>query len=139
MNKFNHDNQSGKNHEGSQPNRPVKFLTATSIIGDHVHNTASEHLGSIKDIMVNVIDGKIEYVVLEQGGILGIGEKLYAIPFALLKLNTRDELFILDVSKEELTKSPGFDKLHWPETNAHAFEDYNAYWGNFMGSNVGSF
>ena len=36
MNKFDADNKTGHNHMGGRPNSPVKFLTATSIIGDIV-------------------------------------------------------------------------------------------------------
>lgn len=135
MNKFDKDNQSGKNHEGAHPNNPTQFLTATSIIGDKVVNPQEESLGSIKDIMIDIKKGKIEYVVIELGGFLGIGEKFFAIPFALLKLDTKNHGFILDQSKETLEKAPGFDKEHWPETNTHMFDEY---WGNFMGVNTGA-
>jgi sporulation protein YlmC with PRC-barrel domain len=139
MNNFNTDNMTGKNHTGAQPNRPLTLLTATSIIGDHVHNYKDEHLGTIKDIMINLHEGNIEYIVIELGGFLGIGEKYFAIPFGLLKVNPKNDSFILNQSKEVLLRAPGFDKDHWPETNSHSFEKYDEYWGGFMGSNTGSF
>jgi sporulation protein YlmC with PRC-barrel domain len=115
------DNITGKNEEGLYPNLPLKFLTATSIIGDKVHNKQGEHLGSIKDIMVNVNTGQIEYFIIEFGGFLGIGEKFFAIPFRLLTVDPVNQLFIIDQTKEELSKAPGFDKEHWPETNIHYY------------------
>ena len=66
------DNLSGINHEGPAINRPLKYLTATSIIGDHVHNLEDEHIGTIKDIMIDIITGKIDYYIIEFGGFLGI-------------------------------------------------------------------
>jgi sporulation protein YlmC with PRC-barrel domain len=139
MNTFEADNETGKNHDGPHANWPLRFLTASSIIGDHIHNPLGDHLGDIKDIMINIHDGKIEYVVVEMGGFLGIGEKYFAIPFSLLKVNIKDDSFTLNQSKETLENSPGFDKDHWPETNTHFFDNYNSYWGSFMGSNVSSF
>jgi sporulation protein YlmC with PRC-barrel domain len=129
------ENSTGRNRKGNA-NRPVKVLTATSIIGDKVENAKGEDIGKIKDIMIDIHYGKIEYVVIEFGGFLGFGEKLFAIPFSALKLNTRNEDFVLDVDKKFLDSAPGFDKYLWPETNGHYF-DVNAYWGNFMGPNIG--
>lgn len=115
------DNLTGKNQEGLYPNLPLKCLTATSIIGDKVHNKQGEHLGSIKDIMLNVHTGDIEYYIIEFGGFLGIGEKFFAIPFRLLTIDPDQQLFVFDQSKEMLEKAPGFDKQHWPETNIHYY------------------
>jgi sporulation protein YlmC with PRC-barrel domain len=137
MKTFETDNLSGKNHTGAHPNSPVKFLTATSIIGDKVLNLKGEHLGTINDIMIDLSLGKIEYVVVEFGGFLGVGEKYFALPYALLTLDSKNEEFILDQSMDTLKNAPGFDKDHWPETNTHLF-DSSSYWGGFMGVNSGS-
>jgi len=137
MKTFETDNLSGKNHTGAHPNSPVKFLTATSIIGDKVLNPKGEHLGTINDIMIDLSLGKIEYVVVEFGGFLGVGEKYFALPYALLTLDSKNEEFILDQSMDTLKNAPGFDKDHWPETNTHLF-DSSSYWGGFMGVNSGS-
>ena len=138
MKNFDADNLSGKNHEGPHPNLPLKFLTSSSIIKDKVLNPKGEHLGMIKDIMIDLESGKVEYVVIELGGFLGIGEKYFAIPFSLLKVDAKNRVFILNQSKDVLKKAPGFDKDHWPETNTHEFDNSSTYWGSFMGSSSGS-
>ena len=137
MKTFETDNLTGINHEGAHPNSPLKFLTATSIIGDKVANPKGEHLGTIKDIMIDLNGGKIEYIVVEFGGFLGIGEKYFALPFGLFTIDTKHQAFCIDQSKEALKNAPGFDKNHWPETNTHLF-DSSSYWGGFMGVNSGA-
>jgi len=132
------DNLTGTNHAGNRANNPVKSLTATSIIGDKIYNPEGEHLGRIKDLMLDIIDGKIDYVVIEFGGFMGLGEKYFAIPYKALVINTERQVFILDQKKEVLEEAPGFDKDHWPETNAHDIHANTAYWGGFMGANTGS-
>jgi sporulation protein YlmC with PRC-barrel domain len=130
------DNLTGKNHSGPNANRPLKVLTATSIIGDKVENAKGEHLGKIKDIMLNVQSGAIEYVILDyRDGFLGIGDKFFAIPFSALQVNTHNQDFVLNIEKDFLEKAPGFNKKHWPETNGH-YADVNTYWGDFMGVNT---
>jgi hypothetical protein len=94
-------------------------------------------LGEIKDVMLNLQDGKIEYVVIEFGGFLGIGEKFFAVPFKALALDTGRHAFILRQKKEVLENAPGFDKNHWPETNSHEMDAAYTYWGSFMGPNTG--
>lgn len=131
-------NATGHNQEGSNANWPVKILTATSLIGDRVENRQGEHLGRIKDIMLDVQQGSIAYVVLQYGGFMGMGEKLFAIPFADLGLDQTQQKFMLDVDKEQLDRAPGFDKHHWPETNSHSYgKGAGSSWGGFMGANTG--
>ncbi|HEV8515322.1 MAG TPA: PRC-barrel domain-containing protein [Cyclobacteriaceae bacterium] len=130
------ENATGQNQSGANANRPVHILTASSIIGDNVENKLGESIGKIKDIMLNTQDGRIQYLVIEFGGFIGFGEKLFAIPFSAVKLNVKNEDFVLNIDKAFLEKAPGFDKDHWPETNSHYF-DVNSYWGSFMGPNTG--
>jgi len=137
MKQYENDNVTGVNDSGSLANTPVKFLTATSIIGDKIYNDEEEHLGQIKDIMLDIRSGKIEYVIIEFGGFLGLGDKYFAVPFRALTLDPDRQAFILPQSREVLKDAPGFDKNHWPETNAHGFESSNSYWGGFMGPNTG--
>jgi len=131
------ENFSGVNLDGANANAPVKYLTANSLMTNTVFNKKEEKLGEIKDFMIDLSTGKIDYAVIEFGGFLGIGEKFFAVPFRLLALDTENESFVLDQSKEVLEKAPGFDKDHWPKTNSHEFKPSYNYWGSFMGPNTG--
>lgn len=90
-------------------------LSASSLIGDGVKNSAGEDLGKIEDIMLDTESGHISYAVLSFGGILGLGNKLFAIPWQALTLNTDEKCFYLNVDKETLEDAPGFDKNDWPD------------------------
>ncbi|MEP7255302.1 MAG: PRC-barrel domain-containing protein [Ferruginibacter sp.] len=129
MDTLTNENLTGVNTEGSHPNRPLKFLTATSVIGDIVHNDKDENMGTIEDIMLDINSGKIEYVVIKFGGFLTINEKYFAIPWKLLTVDPAKKAFILNQSREMLEKAPGFDMSHWPETNFHAEETYWSFMG----------
>jgi len=91
-----------------------EVLSATSIIGDTVRNHQGEDLGDIEELMINLRDGCIAYAVLSFGGIAGLGNKLFAIPWKALSLRPDEHTFILDVRKEKLEDAPGFDKDNWP-------------------------
>lgn len=124
MNTLPEDNFTNDLHENEQLNKPIPFLTATSIIGDKVHDDTDAHMGDIKDIMIDIATGKIEYYVVEFGGFLGIGIKYFAIPFNLLRIDPQKKIFIFIQSKELLSNAPGFNHEHWPETNFHLVKDY---------------
>ena len=121
------DDLTGVNNEGPDTNRPLKYLTATSIIGDRVQNEQEEHMGVIKNIMIDINDGSIQYFIIEFGGFLGIGTKYFAIPFCLLQIDSVKQLYVFNQTKESLEKAPGFDMDHWPDTNIHYDRVYE-YW-----------
>ena len=125
------DDLTGANHGALYPNYPLKYLTALSMIGDKVHNEAEEHMGEIKDIMIDVTTGKIDYFIVEFGGFLGIGTKYFAIPFRLLRVDAQNKRFLFSQAKSTLDQAPGFDPDHWPHTNIH-LEQVHGYW-SFMG------
>jgi hypothetical protein len=51
-----------------------------------------------------------------------MGEKLFAVPWAALKLDTVNKRFVLDASKDRLEGAPGFDKNDWPDMADTAWE-----------------
>ncbi|MDX1438828.1 MAG: PRC-barrel domain-containing protein, partial [Rubricoccaceae bacterium] len=92
----------------------MQLLSASTLTHDHVVNPKGEDLGRIEDFVLDLENGWISYAVLSFGGILGIGDKYFAVPLEALKLDPDNEHFILDVTKEKLENAPGFDKDNWP-------------------------
>lgn len=90
-------------------------LPATTLIGHRVENMAGDNLGTIKDIVLDVDSGRIAYAVLSFGGFLGLGDKLFAVPWSALRLDSPNHAFLFDVDKETLQRAEGFDKDHWPD------------------------
>jgi sporulation protein YlmC with PRC-barrel domain len=136
---FEQDNKSGKNHEGVNANWPVKYLTASSITGDDVLNEKDEKIGVIKDVMLDISRGMIEYVVVECSGFLGFNDRYFALPFGVLKIKQSKRAFVIQNGSDLLQKAPGFDKEHWPLTNSHKYAEAKGFWDdNFMGPSVGA-
>jgi sporulation protein YlmC with PRC-barrel domain len=90
---------------------------ASKIIGTKVKNSKGESLGDIKDLVMDPENGQVVYGVVSFGGILGMGDKLFAIPWGALVWNFDKKYYILDLDKETLKKAPGFDKKHWPDSS----------------------
>lgn len=106
------------------------FMSASTLIGDAVYNLQDEDLGDVKEIMLDMRTGKVAYAVLSFGGFLGMGEKLFAVPWAALTLDTENRRFTLDVNKERLESAPGFDKDSWPDMADPVWADgIHTYYG----------
>jgi len=103
-------------HEQSQEiqDRPHVLSTGT-LCGDAVVNPSGENLGRIEELMIDLDQGRVAYAVLSFGGFLGIGSKLFAVPFEALELDAENKRFVLDTPREKLEQAPGFDKDQWPD------------------------
>ena len=91
-----------------------RVLAASTLAGDSVRNSAGEDLGKVDQIMIDIPSGRVAYAVLSFGGVLGMGNKLFAVPWSALRVDEDEKSFILDVDKTKLEKAPGFDKSNWP-------------------------
>ncbi len=108
---------------------------ASNIIGLSVENRANEDLGTIKDLAIDFETGCVAYAVLSFGGILGLGDKLFAVPWNALVYDSANNCFTMDVRKESLENAPGFDKDNWPDMaderwgrTVHEFYGVEPYW-----------
>ena len=106
-----------------------RTLSASTLQDQDVVNGKNEDIGTIEDFMIDLETGRVSYAVLSFGGFLGMGDKLFAIPFQALKTDTENERFVLDVPKDRLEKAPGFDKNDWPEFGDEAWSrKVHAHW-----------
>jgi len=127
-------------HEGKiKNNNPDKsyrrVLSASTLAGDSVRNAAGEDLGKVDELMIDIPTGRVAYAVLSFGGVLRMGNKLFAVPWEALKVDEDEKCFILDVDKQTLESAPGFDKSNWPDMadtswGTRIFQHYHTkpYW-----------
>lgn len=112
-----------------------EVMAASTLDGTKVMSSDGEHVGKISDIMLDVRGGRIAYAVLAEGGFLGMGSKLHAIPWSALTLDTDEKCFFVDVTAERIKNEPGFDKDHWPSMadtqwgiTVHQYYSRDPYW-----------
>ena len=107
-----------------------EMMGANTLIGNDVYNHNAEDLGDIKEIMLDLRNGTVAYAVLSFGGFLGMGEKLFAVPWHALTLDTQNKRFVLNVEKERLHNAPGFDKDKWPNMADQSWaNEIHSYYG----------
>jgi len=107
-----------------------RVLSASTLNGDDVYNPNGDKLGSIKEIMLDIETGKVCYAVLSFGGFLSLGEKLFAVPWGALAIDTENKRFVMDTDEERLKNAPGFDTDNWPNMADPTWEkSVHAYFG----------
>lgn len=116
-----------------QAGAAVRNMRLSELIGKDVRNAQGEDLGDIKDVVVDLNNGRVHYVVLSFGGFLGLGDKQFAYPVKLFKpAADRDEL-VLNVDKERLKKAPGFERNNDPDWNRPEYRgQVDKYFGDMV-------
>jgi sporulation protein YlmC with PRC-barrel domain len=113
-------------HHGPGP----ALMGAETLIGNDVFNPKGEYVGDVKEIMLDMHAGRIGYAVMSFGGFLSMGEKLFAVPWSALKLDTENKRFTLDVENDRLKAAPGFNKEKWPDMADQSWaKEIHEYYG----------
>ena len=111
-------------------NKFRRTLGASTLRHDKVVNLNGEDIGRIEELMIDVTTGRVAYAVMSFGGFLGIGNKLFAVPWGALTVDEANKRFVVNVNRDSLEKMDGFDKDHWPSiADAAWVKEVNAYYG----------
>jgi len=119
----------------SSPKGAPCVWLANDLIGMKVVSEQGEDLGKIEDIVMHP-GGEVSHAVLSFGGWLGMGDKLFAMPWTVLRAVEPDTAkkdsarsLVLPLDKERLKTAPGFDKKNWPTmANPDWTKDVDAFY-----------
>lgn len=87
---------------------------ASKLVGKPVQNLQGKAIGVIEEIVIETT-GTVGYAVLSFGGFLGMGDKLFAVPWTALAHSADKTYLTLDIQPEKLERAPGFNKNAWPD------------------------
>lgn len=109
-------------------------IRLSKLMNAAVQNNFGEELGTIQDVITDQ-NGKLDYVILSHGGILGIGEKLIPIPIQAVQPADKEKTVMVNVAKNALDKAPSFDAKNWPnfsqpEWRQRTYTYYDVYGGS---------
>jgi len=119
--------------------KPVEMygvVSASKIIGEAVVNRQDENLGKIHELVIDAKSGRLAYAVLSFGGFMGMGNKLFALPWSAFEFAATENKLILNVDKEKLKSAPGFEQdAKWPDfadrtwgNTIYSYYGYDPYW-----------
>lgn len=90
------------------------ILSSSTLTGDPVVNMAGEKIATLKELMIDLPTGSVAYAVISTGGLAGVGEKLFAVPWQLMAVDGDNKRLVIDLDEKALEDSPGFDPDDWP-------------------------
>lgn len=116
--------------DSEQPSQGL--VTSDDVVGTGVYNTAGEHIGSIDHLMIDKVSGKIAYAVMGFGGVFGLGEDHYPVPWAALRYEMAQGGYVTDLTPQQLETAPGrtdggYDSRDW-EIRTHDNYGIPYYW-----------
>ena len=95
--------------------KPARFVSSNQLEQYDVINKKGEDMGQVQNFVVDMNEGLIAFAIVAFGGILGISDKWFAIPWTALKWRPDAKNFVLSMSEEVLKNAPGMDKDTWLE------------------------
>jgi sporulation protein YlmC with PRC-barrel domain len=131
------DTSPGRTAELAATSAKSAGASSRDIIGQDVRSSAGEDLGEVKDLVISPKSGKVVYALITKGGVLGVGEKIRAVPFAALKSEAvRDGALTLDITRDKWETAPLFRddglELLGADRGRELFTHYGQDWNREM-------
>ena len=114
---------------GERTQQTSREVRASQLLGRTIRNAKGETLGEFKDLLLDAGTRQVHYAVLSLGGMLGVGEKLYAYPMTALGMRGGDEL-VLAMDPEQMKRAPGFARDRWPGSGDAYFDEVERFFGS---------
>ena len=93
----------------------TKVMPATRLALYDVTNLEGEDLGQVENFLLDMLEGRIAFLVVAFGGILGLTDKWFAIPWEIAAWSPQDRKFVVNMPRGILEKASGLDKRKWPQ------------------------
>ena len=107
--------------------QPVR---AMDIIGSGIRNSQNEKLGTVKDLALDLENGRLVEIIVARGGFLGLDQKLVAVPPQDFNAGAGGSSLRLSLDKAKLDGAPAVDLSQWSESMKQArVEEVYQYFG----------
>ena len=90
--------------------KPRRLIAGRRVAGTAVYNIDLERLGTIDDVMIDKLSGRIAYAVLGFGGFMGIGHRFHPLPWQALRFDTTLGGYVVDLDPAMLQGAPAIDE-----------------------------
>ena len=90
----------------SVPHQSASLIASDRVEGTAVYRPDGAHIGTIKRVMIDKRRGVVAYAVLSFGGVLGLGDDFFPLPWAMLTYSENLGGYCVDVSDVQLARAP---------------------------------
>jgi hypothetical protein len=93
----------------------ARFVPTNRLEQYNLVNEQDQDLGQVQTFVVDMVAGRIAFVIVAFGGMLGISDKWFAMPWEIMTWSPEKMKFVVDMPKNVLEKAPGMNKDKWME------------------------
>jgi sporulation protein YlmC with PRC-barrel domain len=83
-------------------------ILASKVKGTTVYNTSGDKIGVVEDVVLDKQSDRIMFAALGIGGVLGVGEKFYPVPWSVLDYNADQGGYVVPMSKDQIDRAPAY-------------------------------
>ena len=105
------------------------LISSDKVEGTAVYNRKGEKLGTISNFMVGKRNGRVEYAILSFGGLFGMGERNYPLPWDVLTYDPDQGGYVVDLDKDRLKEAPSYERGSDPTYDRTFGEQVYGYYG----------
>ena len=84
-------------------------ILASKVKGTAVYNDAGDRIGTVEDVVLDKQSNQIMFAALGFGGVLGLGEKYYPVPWSMLDYDEDRGGYVIPLDKDTLKSAPAYD------------------------------
>jgi sporulation protein YlmC with PRC-barrel domain len=84
-------------------------ILASRVKGTAVYDGSGDKIGTVEDVVLDKTSNRIMFAALGFGGVLGMGEKYYPVPWSLLDYDENKGGYIVPLSKDRLENAPAYE------------------------------
>jgi len=84
-------------------------ILASKVKGTTVYNNAGDKIGTVEDVVLDKTSNQIMFAALGFGGLMGIGEKYYPVPWSMLNYNEDKGGYVVPLDKARIENAPAYD------------------------------
>jgi len=109
-----------------------RFLQTSQVAGTAVYDGSHAEIGTVDDLIIDTLTGRVRYAALSFGGFLGLGKSQYVVPWTALRWDSELNGYVTGITEEQLQASPDLDPLSLRNRDAegrlHAAYGAPTYW-----------
>jgi sporulation protein YlmC with PRC-barrel domain len=91
------------------PSGHTTAILASKVRGTPVYNDTGDKIGTVEDIVLDKQSNQILFAALGFGGVLGMGEKYYPVPWSMLDYSEDKGGYVVPLNKESIKKAPAYE------------------------------
>jgi sporulation protein YlmC with PRC-barrel domain len=92
-----------------------RFVPTNMIEQYDLVNEQGQELGQVQNFVIDMVAGRIAFVIVAFEDFLGISDKWFAMPWEIMASSPETRKFVVDMPKSALAAAPSMKKDKWTE------------------------